>query len=192
MPRPVLMLEFNELSPELMHRFITEGHLPNFKRLHDESRVYVTDAQEAQDVLEPWIQWVTVHTGLSYEEHGVFLLGDGPKCSKMRIWDILSRNSRKADLNPDENTVKALTIIDTPEPILVVLVVSLRPRESRVERHLVSERLEADTTSASCVWTVPWWKRFDRIGSMPLRKCARIRIRATPVRPMSWKVNSAS
>ncbi|MBA2291438.1 MAG: alkaline phosphatase family protein [Gemmatimonadales bacterium] len=91
MPRPVLMLEFNELSPELMHRFITEGHLPNFKRLHDESLVYVTDAEEEQDVLEPWIQWVTVHTGLSYGEHGVFQLGDGPKCKKLRIWDILSR-----------------------------------------------------------------------------------------------------
>ena len=47
MPRPVLMLEFNELSPELMHRFITEGHLPNFKRLRDESLVYVTDAAGA-------------------------------------------------------------------------------------------------------------------------------------------------
>ncbi len=91
MTRPVLMLEFNELSPELMHRFITEGHLPNFKRLRDESMVYVTDAQEHQDMLEPWIQWVTVHTGLSYDEHGVFLLGDGPKCDKLRIWDILSR-----------------------------------------------------------------------------------------------------
>jgi murein L,D-transpeptidase YcbB/YkuD len=34
------------------------------------------------------------------------------------IWDILARNSRKADLNPDENTMKALAVIDTPEPIL--------------------------------------------------------------------------
>ena len=96
MPRPVMMLEFNELSPELMNRFITEGHLPNFKRLRDESHAYVTDAQEAQEVLEPWIQWVTVHTGLSYEEHGVFLLGDGPKCDKLRIWDILSREGFKS------------------------------------------------------------------------------------------------
>ena len=89
MPRPVLMLEFNELSPELMHRFITEGHLPNFKRLSDESLVYVTDAQEAQEVLEPWIQWVTVHTGLSYEEHGVFLLGDGRTALLLRIEHFL-------------------------------------------------------------------------------------------------------
>jgi murein L,D-transpeptidase YcbB/YkuD len=34
------------------------------------------------------------------------------------IWDILERNARKKDLNPDENSSQALTTIDTPEPIL--------------------------------------------------------------------------
>ncbi len=34
------------------------------------------------------------------------------------IWDILARNARKKDVNPEKNTVEALTIIDTPEPIL--------------------------------------------------------------------------
>lgn len=94
MSTPVLMLEFNELSPTLMDRFMAAGHLPNFKRLHDESVTWVTDAQEAQENLEPWIQWVTVHTGLTFEEHGVFLLGDGPKCTQPRLWDILSEHGR--------------------------------------------------------------------------------------------------
>ena len=79
MTRPVMMLEFNELSPTLIHQFMGQEHLPHFKRLYNESQVYVTDAQEKQEALEPWIQWVTVHTGLSYDEHGVFYLGDGPK-----------------------------------------------------------------------------------------------------------------
>ncbi len=34
------------------------------------------------------------------------------------IWDVLARNARKKDVNPEKNTVEALTIIDTPEPIL--------------------------------------------------------------------------
>lgn len=34
------------------------------------------------------------------------------------IWDILARNRRKNDLNEDKNTLTALGIIDTPEPIL--------------------------------------------------------------------------
>ena len=96
MTRPVLMLEFNELSPSLIERFMAEGHLPNFKRLFTESDAYVTDAEEKQEALEPWIQWVTVHTGLSFDEHGVFLLGDGPKCTKLRLWDILSRHGLRS------------------------------------------------------------------------------------------------
>lgn len=94
MSKPVLLLEFNELSPSLMMRFMSQGHLPNFQRLHDESFTCVTDAGEAQENLEPWIQWVTVHTGLSFDEHGVFLLGDGPKSDHPRLWDILSAAGR--------------------------------------------------------------------------------------------------
>jgi hypothetical protein len=43
---PVLLLEFTELTPSLMERFVSEGRLPNFKILHDESEVYTTEAVE--------------------------------------------------------------------------------------------------------------------------------------------------
>lgn len=88
--RRVILLEFNELSPTLIEGFIAQGQLPNFKRLRDESRVYVTDAEEAAPNLEPWIQWVTVHSGLSYDQHGIFHLGDGHKLEQKCLWDLLS------------------------------------------------------------------------------------------------------
>lgn len=34
------------------------------------------------------------------------------------IWEILARNARKKEVNPDKNSTAALSIIDTPEPIL--------------------------------------------------------------------------
>ncbi|HVY50838.1 MAG TPA: L,D-transpeptidase family protein [Devosia sp.] len=34
------------------------------------------------------------------------------------IWDILARNARKKQVDPDKNTAAALATIDTPEPIL--------------------------------------------------------------------------
>lgn len=73
----VIILEFNELVPELLDRFMNEGRLPNFKRLHDESIVAITDAEEEPPYLEPWIQWVSAHTGLSYAEHRCFNLNEG-------------------------------------------------------------------------------------------------------------------
>jgi hypothetical protein len=60
----VVLLEFNELTPSLMSRFIGSGLLPNFKQFYDESLVFTSVAAEREPNLEPWIQWVTVHTGL--------------------------------------------------------------------------------------------------------------------------------
>lgn len=93
--RRLIMLEFNELCPTLMDRFIAEGRLPNFRRLRDSSAVYTTDAEEKAPYLEPWIQWVTVHTGLSYKQHGAFDLGDGHKVAYPRLWDLVGETGRK-------------------------------------------------------------------------------------------------
>ena len=64
--RPMIMLEFNELSPALMDQFIAAGKLPNFAALKQQSQVFITEAEEIAPNLEPWIQWVTVQTGLSF------------------------------------------------------------------------------------------------------------------------------
>ncbi len=101
----VILLEFNELSPPLMARFMAEGRLPNFSRLYHESRVYVTDAQESGRYLQPWIQWVTVHSGLTAGEHGVCELGEAHKLGRqclteivsaagLRVWNCGSMNAR--------------------------------------------------------------------------------------------------
>src|SRR5512138_2512617 len=86
----VILLEFNELCPPLMQRFMDEGRLPNFKRLHASAQVYTTDAGEKPPFLEPWIQWVTLHTGMTYAEHQIFNLSDGHKLREKCIWDVLS------------------------------------------------------------------------------------------------------
>jgi len=94
MPHQVILLELNELSPALMDRFMRQGKLPHFQRLRDESRVYVSDAEEEQPNLEPWIQWVTVHSGLSFAEHGIYHLGDGHKLARKCLWDLVSDSGR--------------------------------------------------------------------------------------------------
>ncbi|MBZ5718760.1 MAG: alkaline phosphatase family protein [Acidobacteriia bacterium] len=88
---PVVFLELNELTPAIMDRFIAEGQLPNFKRLRDRSEVFTTDAEEPPPYLEPWIQWVTVHTGVPYSEHGVYRLSEGHKIGQKCIWDLVSQ-----------------------------------------------------------------------------------------------------
>ena len=93
--RSVILLEFNELTPTLIARFMEEGKLPNFHRLYRESQVFVTDAEESAPNLDPWIQWVTVHSGLTFAVHGIYHLGDGHKLDQKCIWDILSNHGLK-------------------------------------------------------------------------------------------------
>jgi hypothetical protein len=94
-PAPLIMVEFNELTPGLMHEFMSAGSLPHFKRFHDESDVFTTDAEAEGEDLNPWVQWVTVHSGLSAAAHGVRWLSEGHKLQAKAIWDFLSEAGRK-------------------------------------------------------------------------------------------------
>src|SRR2546427_11307683 len=87
---PILQLEFNELTPRLMFRFMEEGHLPNFQRLFRESHAFTTDAEEEGMNLNPWIQWVTVHSGVGFSEHGIFLLGEGANLRTPWLGNVIS------------------------------------------------------------------------------------------------------
>lgn len=68
-PRPVILLEFSEITPALARE------LPNLRRFRAESRVYVTSVEDAG------AHWVTVHTGLPFAEDEL-----SQKC----IWDLAS------------------------------------------------------------------------------------------------------
>jgi hypothetical protein len=87
---PLILIEFNELCPTLLRRFMDDGLLPNFRALHDSSVVCVSDAGEEAPNLEPWIQWPTVHSGLPFAEHGVFHLGDGRRLGVKCLAEVLS------------------------------------------------------------------------------------------------------
>lgn len=85
----VVLLEFNELCPGLLDRWMAAGKLPNFKRFHDASEVYITEADAKAPALEPWIQWYSMHTGVDYSTHQVFRLTDGPLNRRDDMWNLL-------------------------------------------------------------------------------------------------------
>ena len=91
--RRLLLIEFNELCPSLLDKWMRAGDLPNFKKFYDDSEVYVTESDEQHaPYLEPWIQWYSLHTGLSYRQHQVFNLTDGPHAGHEDMWDVLRGN----------------------------------------------------------------------------------------------------
>lgn len=92
----LIALELNELCPSLLTKWMAEGALPNFKRLHDESDVFVTRADvDDTALLEPWIQWHSVHTGLAYDQHRVFHLTEGPRAGHPDVYRMLMATGRR-------------------------------------------------------------------------------------------------
>lgn len=83
----LIVLELNELCPSLVDQFIAEGLLPNFKRLRERASTFITHTSDAK--LEPWIQWVTLHTGVPLEVHGILDLDQADKLSHRAFWDAI-------------------------------------------------------------------------------------------------------
>lgn len=87
--KDIVLLEFNEINQRVLCDMVSAGQLPNFKRLIDHGRMATTIVDETYENLEPWIQWVTVHTGKTQREHKAFNLSDAQHSRLQQIWDIL-------------------------------------------------------------------------------------------------------
>lgn len=87
----VVSLELNELNFDLVRRYCEQGRLPAFQRLFREYEVFETVSEPAYPYLEPWIQWPTVYSGRSYDEHRVFRLGDIVEADHPQIWEVLEQ-----------------------------------------------------------------------------------------------------
>ena len=72
----IVLLELNEINFDAANFYIKRGeYLFGFKKLIDQG-IVDTQAEPEYEYLEPWVQWPSVHTGKTYDEHQVFRLGD--------------------------------------------------------------------------------------------------------------------
>ena len=115
---PLLLLELNELNFEYVEHYATEGRLPAFARLLAAHGYQRTRSESVYEQVEPWIQWVSVHTGKSYAEHGVFRLGDGPAAGHAQIWETLERRGLRVGAFSPMNAGNALAdpVFFVPDP----------------------------------------------------------------------------
>ena len=86
MNNKTILLGLNELNFDYIKFYIKQGLLPNFKKLFEIQPPIETTSEKEYKLLEPWVQWVTIHTGKTFDEHKVFRLGDivnNPKLSQL-------------------------------------------------------------------------------------------------------------
>lgn len=98
----VLLLELNEITWNVVDRLIAshgDAYLPNFARLRREGAWTRQIAEEQPPHLDPWITWVTLHTGVRREVHGAAVLEqDSGSISAPRLWDYATEGGRSVGI----------------------------------------------------------------------------------------------
>lgn len=94
MQKKVILLGLNEINFDFIEAYIAKGYLPNFKTLFEKNGYIQTTSENEYKLLEPWIQWVTIHTGKTYAEHKIFRLGDIIGRNDLeQLWEIAEKKS---------------------------------------------------------------------------------------------------
>jgi predicted AlkP superfamily phosphohydrolase/phosphomutase len=97
--RKVLLLEFNEITWSLIDPMIAAGRLPNIARIRREGAWGAPEALEQPPHLDPWITWVTVHTGVDRSVHGASVLEQDAKTIRAkRSWDYVSEAGKSVGI----------------------------------------------------------------------------------------------
>ncbi len=89
--KPIIFIELNEFNRDLLEECANRFELKTLKKLFllNETKTYSRDSYDS-NFLEPWSQWVTVHTGRRTGEHMIKHLGDISNLTFPQIWERLS------------------------------------------------------------------------------------------------------
>ena len=116
--RSLIFLELNEVNFEFVRAYAGEGRLPTFANLIESHGFAVTESEQAYEQLEPWIQWVTAHTGKSFAEHGVFRLGDIVNHDLPQIWECFEQRGLRVGAVSPMNAKNRPSRSPTGQPLL--------------------------------------------------------------------------
>jgi hypothetical protein len=135
---PLILIEFNEINFDFVRLYAADGRLPNFKTMIDEHGVSETTSEDSYAHLEPWIQWVTAHTGKAFDEHRVFRLGDFVRSQVPQIWEQLEDCGLKVGAISPMNAANRLAkpAFFVPDP-WTTTEVAARPVLTRLYRAIV-------------------------------------------------------
>ncbi len=116
--KKLILIELNEINFDIVKKYIADGYiLESFSKII-ESNLIVTKSEGEYDNLEPWIQWPSVHTGLKYEEHNVFRLGDFINSNKQQFFEKVESAGYTvgaiSPMNASNNLKKAAYFIPDP------------------------------------------------------------------------------
>lgn len=163
---PVILLELNEVNFDFVREYVARGRLPALGRLIAKHGVSETTSESKYEELEPWIQWVTAHSGKSLAQHGVFRLGDIVNHDFPQIWEMLEeRGLRVGAISPMNARLRARSpAFFVPDPWTDTGVVApwALQRLYAAVRQAVNDNAQSRITAASLFGLVLGALRYCR------------------------------
>jgi hypothetical protein len=92
MRKKLVLIALNEINFELVRNYceLFPGRFKSLEALLNKYWV-ITGAESEYEHLEPWIQWPSVYTGLDYNGHALFRLGDVVSSESVQIFEELEK-----------------------------------------------------------------------------------------------------
>ena len=85
--KKLIFIELNEINFDLVKIYAQKYNLKNFKYLI--KKLKITSSEDEYELLEPWIQWYSIRTGMKAKDHKVFRLGDSINSEIPQIFVII-------------------------------------------------------------------------------------------------------
>ncbi len=86
----LILVELNEFNEELLKKTSNDLNLKNIKRfLHMQKSVTISADLKEHFGLDPWVQWVSIHTGCPHSIHKIDHLADVKNLRYPQIWETL-------------------------------------------------------------------------------------------------------
>jgi hypothetical protein len=155
MTQPLYLVELNEINFEYVQRYSAAGHLPYLTRLITQHGVSTTVSESIYEHIEPWIQWVSAHTGKTFDEHRIFRLGDIVDSNVEQIWEVLEKRGIRVGAVSPMNAVNRLEnpSFFVPDPWTLSKVSADRATQALYQavRQAVSENASGKLTPRSVI-----------------------------------------
>ena len=91
--KKLIFIQLNEINFDILKKYSSKFKFKFFTPLFF-YKLTKTHSEKDYDLLEPWIQWVSIHTGTSAQEHGVFRLGDIKNFSQEQIFEKIEKKGK--------------------------------------------------------------------------------------------------
>ena len=92
--KKLLFIQLNEINFEYIDKYIENYNLEHLRKIKSDGLIE-TSSESEYEHLEPWIQWASVTTGKSLEDHKIFRLGDIINYGHDQIYEKVERMNFK-------------------------------------------------------------------------------------------------